>query len=171
MNTDNKFLAILKGLGLEIKTTVLTKGSGFIVGGIAFVLTFIQMITYTQVPENIYNGMVVVFALLGLLFFVLFSLFRKTSSLAPIFLMVFDLLCVTAFASAEGLIDYLSTAFFSGFSLEAVFALPFAVWFSVLCFLLSFILSSVAIYLPQQRKEKADPKTAEVSESISGGNA
>jgi hypothetical protein len=65
--------------------------------------------------------------------------------------MISSFLCITAFIKAEGIIDYLSTQFFDGFSMEKLFSLPFPVWFSMFSFVLSFIIASVAIYLPQNR--------------------
>ena len=53
---------------------------------------------------------------------------------------------------ADGILDYLSTAFFSGFSFEAFFSLEVPVYLSILFFIVSFILSSIAMYLPQTRK-------------------
>ena len=44
------------------------------------------------------------------------------------------------------------SAFFSGFSFEAFFSLEVPVYLSILFFIVSFILSSIAMYLPQTRK-------------------
>lgn len=125
-----------------------------IIGFLAVACTIAQAVVYYYVPDNIFSPLVIISALLGVGCYCILSLFKKTANLAAIFLMGFDFLCICAFASADGIIDYLSTAFFSGFSFEALFALEKPVWISVLLFVISFILSSIAMYIPAYLKSK-----------------
>ena len=128
------------------------KNVGYFFGLFAFLLTIAQGVLYMYVPENIFNIQVVFLCLVGAGLFHLFSLFPKTAVLGPVSLMVCDFLCICAFASADGNFNILSTAFFSGFSFEAFFSLEVPVYLSILFFIISFILSSIAMYLPQTRK-------------------
>ena len=97
------------------------------------------------------------------------AFFRKTRTLAPITLMIVDFLSLMFFAQADGLIDYLSTAFFSGVSLEAIFKLPVPVWLSVFCFIISFIVSSVAMYLSWNKKSKTTDGIEKNQEQVAEG--
>lgn len=149
--SENKFVTVTKTIWNEIKQSLLTKWIGFYVALAAFILTMAHTFAYSAISKTIYNNQVIIFSVLGILAFALFSLYRRTSLLAPISLMISSFLCITAFIKAEGIIDYLSTQFFDGFSMEKLFSLPFPVWFSMFSFVLSFIIASVAIYLPQNR--------------------
>lgn len=127
------------------------KSIGFYVGLLGLLLTVAYGVVYTGISPDLYNGLIVIYAVVGAVAFVLLSLIRKTSELAPIAIMVCSMLSIVAFASTDGMIDYLSTQFFGGFSLEAIFALPFAVWFSIFAFVGCFLLGSLAMYLPQYK--------------------
>ena len=155
MNGNRDIKSIATAAGGEIKSAVLTKGAGFYVGAAAWLLTLIHTITYSTVPDDIFNPAVIAVGVVGLILFPAFSLFKKTSVFAPIALMICDFMALMCMAGADGIVDYLSTQLFNGVSLEAIFSLPFGVWFSALSFVVSFILSSVAIYLPQQKKEQS----------------
>lgn len=142
---SNKKIDIKSG----IKGFVLSRNYGFYVGLAAAVLTFVQLISYSCMPKDLFNGAVIAACVIGIVLFVVFSLFKQTARLAPVALMICDFLCITAFAAANGMVDYLSTAFFGGFSIGSIFLLPAAMWFSVLMFVLSFLVSSAAMYMPQ----------------------
>ena len=161
MNGNRDIKSIATAAGGEIKSAVLTKGAGFYVGAAAWLLTLIHTITYSTVPDDIFNPAVIAVGVVGLILFPAFSLFKKTSVFAPIALMICDFMALMGMASADGIIDYLSTQFFNGVTLEAIFSLPFGLWFSALSFVVSFILSSVAIYLPQQKKAPVAAAVAE----------
>lgn len=150
--TSNSHSGDARGILGGIKQTILNKGAGFYVGAAAWLLTLIHTITYSGVSGDIYSGAVIAAGVVGIILFPALSLFKRTSGLAPIVLMICDFMCLMCAAGADGIIDYLSTQFFDGFSAAKIFSLPFAVWFSVLSFVISFILASVAIYLPQAKK-------------------
>ena len=152
MSDKNKVSAFFKTAGREIKTSILTKYIGFYVAVAAIVLSFIQTIIYGQVNGQDLNVNAIIFSVLGIVFFLLLSLFRKTSTFAPLVLMAFDFFALLAFVSK--IIDYFSTAFFGGFSAAKFFAMPAPYWLSTVCFILSAIVSAVAVYLPQNRELK-----------------
>ncbi len=154
-NTQNdRSKGTLAFLAEGLKRNFMQKSAGFYVGAAAWLLTFIHTIVYSSVPGEIFSTGVIAAGVVGIILFPALSLFKRTSSLAPVALMVCDFMCLMCAAGADGIIDYLSTQFFDGFSLAKIFALPFPVWFSVLSFVVSFIAASVAIYLPQYKKEK-----------------
>ncbi len=146
-------MSFLNSVGNEIKETVLTKTYGCYVALVAWLLTFIQSITYNFVSVELFNSGVIVASVCGVILFIVFSLFRKTSTLAPVILMACDACALFAFASADGIVDVFSTLFFDGFSLSKLFTLPTAEWMSLFSFVLSFIIASVAVYLPQNKKK------------------
>lgn len=152
--SGNNFKDVLGTAGTRVKDYVLERGAGFWVGLVAWVLTFVHTITCSGISHDIFAPATIGVGVAGIILFPLLSLFKKTSSLAPVALMICDFLCLTCAAGADGIIDYLATQFFDGISLQKIFNLPFSVWFSVLSFVVSFILASVAIYLPQLKKKR-----------------
>lgn len=163
---ENKFTTFLKAVGNEIKQTVLTKTYGCYVALVAWLLTFIQIITYSFVEGDLFNPGVIIASVFGVILFIVLSLFRKTSPLAPVILMVCDVCALFAFASADGIVDTFSTLFFDGVSLGKLFTLPTAEWMSIFSFVLSFIISSVAVYLPQNKKAKTEKEETESNENV-----
>ncbi len=134
------------------------KNVGFYISLLAWILTLAHMFVYRGIAEELYSAKVFYFALAGVVAFVVLSLFSRTSELAPIALMVCNFMCIVSFAAQDGVVDYFSTQFFDGFSIEAVFKLPVSVWFSLLAFVAAFILSSLAMYIPQVRRKKNKAK-------------
>lgn len=130
------------------------KSYGFYVGVAALIFTIIQLITYSMVPNSLYNWVVILYSVLGIVLFIGCSLYRPISFLAPIFLMIFDFLSLIGFAQGDGIIDYFSTAFFSGVSIDAFFSMDAGVYLSIIFIVLSFIVSSVSVYLRQEKKVK-----------------
>lgn len=144
------------------------KRSGFYVSLAAAVLMILQAIIYPMSPAEVYNPLVITLTIIGIVLFVVFSFsIKQVEILSPIFLMIINFSCIMAYAKADGLLDYFSTQFFSGFSLKILFSLPVGVWLSVLLFLTNFILASVAMYLPQSKKEPKEDEGKILSE---GGN-
>lgn len=135
-------------------------------GFLAVACSVAQAWVYFYVPESLFSVMVPLLSLLGVGIYAVCMIFRKTASLAPIGLMCCDFLCICAFASAEGTIDYVSTAFFSGFSFSALLSLDTPVLVSVLLFIVSFILASVAMYIPPYLRLKQDKNYEELTKSI-----
>lgn len=169
--SDNEKKGFFASLRSEIVESIKTKWIGSFVAAAAWVLTLAQMISYATLLSaglsQLFHVGVIICCVIGLIAFPALSLFRSTSRLAPIVLMVCDLLCLLFFVSSGGFLDYFSTEFFSGFSLPAFFALPAGVWFSMLSIILSFVISSVAMYLPQNRK----PKTSAADDQPNGASA
>ena len=158
-------MSFIKKMGEEIKQTVLKKQYGFYVALAAWVLTIAYTISYAGAPDAVYNSGVVVSGVSGILLFVALSLFRKTSQLAPLVLMVCSLLSVVGFVGADGAIDYLTTEFFDGFSMDRFLSLPASVWFSLIAFILSFVIASAAMYMPQNKQEEQNAAQIEEGEA------
>lgn len=152
MANENKFTVLLKSLGKEIKECILTKWIGCFIALIAVVLSIVQAITYSGVAQADFNGNAVVFSVLGAVLFLVLSLFRRTSPLAPIALFICDFIAMCSFISV--IVDYFSTAFFDGFSFGKLLGLEVAYSFSTVSFVVSMLISAVAIYVPQNRKSK-----------------
>lgn len=145
----------LKKIGTYYSSLLKSKSIGFYLCSIVCLLMIIQTIVYSQIPNEIYSGTVTILSIVGILLFFLFSFsIKEVEILSPISLMILNFLCFTSYVAADGVLDYFSTAFFSGFSLGALFALPVGVWLPVILFILNFIISSVAMYTRQSKKEE-----------------
>lgn len=151
MENENKSVSFLNAVGKNIVDCICTKWIGCFVALAAVVLSIAQAIAYSGVNEQDFNSLAVVLSVLGAVFFIILSLFKQTSPLAPIALVICDFVALLVFASS--LIDFFSTAFFGGFSFGALFAQPLAYSFSTILFVLSFVVSSVAMWIPQNRKD------------------
>ena len=141
---------------LYIKNLFISKEYGFYVALVSFVATFCYLFAYLGIDSSIFNNLVILYASLGIILFFLTSVFKPTAFLSPMFLVIFSFLSLLAFATADGVVDFFSTAFFSGFSLKTLFSLGVSVWLSILGIIVSFLASSVAAFLPQVKKEKKD---------------
>ena len=126
---------------------------GFYIGLVACVLMIVNLISYRSAPSDLYSAKATYWMIGGIAVFAIFSCFALLSEIASISLMVSSFMGIAAFAQAPGTIDYLSTAFFDGFSINAVFALPTEVWLSIFTFILSFVVASVAMFLPLIKKD------------------
>ena len=137
----------------EIKRSYKTKASGAYVSAAAALMMIVYAIASSGLDKSIFNSAIVVFAVIGILLFAALSVFTFTSKLGATMLMLFSFLSFCAFVKADGFIDYFSTQFFDGFSLAKIFALgaPTVIFFVGL--ILSFILASVGMYLPQNKKK------------------
>ena len=130
-----------------------SKAIGFYFSLVAWVLLLIELIVYPGVPSDILNSNVSLILVIGVISFVLLVILRQTSSLAPLATLVCGFLSLIFLAQAEGFIDYFSTQFFEGVSLEVILKLPLPVLLTVLCILLGFVISSISIYLPQVKDD------------------
>lgn len=142
----------------EIKRSYKTKASGAYVSAAAAVMMIVYAIASSGLDKSIFNSAIVVFAVIGILLFAALSVFTFTSKLGATMLMLFSFLSFCAFVKADGFIDYFSTQFFDGFSLSKIFDLgaPTVIFFVGL--ILSFILASVGMYLPQNNEKAEETK-------------
>lgn len=129
-----------------------TKNYGFYVSLGGFLCLFLSLILYPSVPNVCFNPSVIALSIVGLVLYLVFIQFKETGILSSVTIMVFSFLCLMAFANADGLLDYLSTAFFAGFSLKALFALPTPLILSVLFMVIGFLAGSVSMYMPMNKK-------------------
>lgn len=170
----SKFKEVMSNIGNKFKRAaskvwerLKEKNFGFYVACAAWLLTFIHMITYSQigkVGEGLFSIGVIISCVIGLVAFVVLAWFKETSRLAPVALMVCDLLCLMFFVKADNFQDFFSTQFFDGFSIGKVFSLGVPLWFSLFSFIISFIIASAAIYMPQERKREETCHTDDRSE-------
>lgn len=164
----SKFKDIMSTVWVKIKWVAAkvwerfkSKNFGFYVALAAWLLTFVHMITYSQigkVGEGLFHPGVIISCVIALVAFLVLAWFKVTSKLAPVVLMVSSLLCLFFFANSSNFQDFFSTKFFEGFSFNLLFSLGVPLWFSLFSFLISFVIASAAMYMPQERKPKtADP--------------
>lgn len=146
MSNDNRN----QTLDQHIKQCILSKWVGCFVALAAVLLTLIQLITYAFVEAQDKSISAIIFCVLAIVFFIVLSLFKPTSPLAPVALTLFDFLALLSFV--EKIIDFFSTAFFSGFSIGAFFGLAPEYWLSTLLFVITFIVACVSVFLPQNRQ-------------------
>ena len=139
-------------LWLNIKENFTTKRYGFYVGLASFVLMIALVCIYAGIDKTLFNSNVILFAVLGIVLYVICSLFKQTATLSQVVLMIFSFLTFCAFASTDGMVDYLSTQFFDGISFAKLMSLDSNFLFSALLMLLNCIVASVALYLPQNKK-------------------
>lgn len=139
-------------LWLNIKENFTTKRFGFYVGLAAFILMIALLVVYSGIDKTLFNSNVILFVVLGIVLYIVLSVFKQTAILAQVSLMVFSFLSFCAFASTDGMVDYLSTLFFDGISFSKLMSLDSNFLFSALLMLLTFIVASVAIYMPQNKK-------------------
>lgn len=139
-------------LWLNIKENFTTKRFGFYVGLAAFILMIALLIVYSGIDKTLFNSNVILFVVLGIVLYIVLSVFKQTALLAQVSLMVFSFLSFCAFASTDGMVDYLSTLFFDGISFSKLMSLDSNFLFSALLMLLTFIVASVAMYMPQNKK-------------------
>lgn len=147
---------ILKKLGRQIKDCIRTKWIGCFIALVAVVLSIVQAATYSLVSQQDQNVNAIVFSVLAAVCFLVLSLFKGTSPYAPVALMVFDFLALLAFAGS--IVDYFSTEFFGGLTLEKFFGQKFEYWFSTLSFVITTIVSFVAMYVPQNREKNTEQR-------------
>ena len=136
-----------------LKKWISSKAIGFYFSLVSLVLMIVELIFYPGVPTDIMNGNVIIVLVFGILLFIGLSIFKFTSSIAPISLLVCGFLSLIFIAQAEGFIDYFSTQFFEGVSLDVILKLPIPVLITIISIILSFVISSVSIYLPQVKNE------------------
>lgn len=144
----------LKKLGISIKDNFLTKTYGFYVGLTSFIIMILIACIYCGIDPTLYNSNVMLYVILGICLFIVFSIFKETALLSQVSVVVFSFLSFCAFANTDGLIDYVSTQFFDGFTLTKLFALEYHFWLSIVLILLAFIVSSVALYMPQNKNKE-----------------
>lgn len=137
-----------------VKNWISSKAIGFYFTLAAWILLIVEAIAYPSVPVDILNSNVSLILVVGIILFIVLSIFKQTATLAPIATLVCGFLSLIFIAQAEGFIDYFSTQFFEGVSLDVILKLPSPVLTTIICILLGFIISSISIYLPQVKKNK-----------------
>ena len=139
-----------KKLGKQLLNNICTKWVGFAIGFIAVILTVVQAAVYSGIEPNFYSANIITYSVLAVVAFLVLSVFRQTSPLAPLIMFVFNFLALLAFVSSvftTDLLDEITTAMFGGFSLGALLKETYGQ--SAVLIIISMLLSAVAIYVPQ----------------------
>lgn len=143
------FNSVLKSIGAEIKSTMLSKRAGFFIALAAAVLSVAEAIVYASCYTNTdyYSVWGVLLPILGAVLFLLLSLFRVTTPYAPAVLFAFDLAAFAAYVNAVYM--YLTEVFYGGLTAEAFAALSPAFVACTIMYLASFIIANVSVYIKQ----------------------
>lgn len=148
---NEKVATFFGNLGKDIKRNVFTKWIGFAIGLIAVILTVVQTAIYGGLGEKYFSSAVMVFSILAIVSFLVLSVFKQTSSLAPLALFIFELLTLLSFAGSifeiQAFVDEISTLFFDGFAMDKFIAQPYGI--CAVFFIINTVLSVVAMYVPQ----------------------
>ncbi len=149
-----------KSMKNKVSNYLKTRAIGFYLSLVCILLLLIQLISYLGVPKDVYNVDCIISLSIGLVLaiislvgsFFLSVKFNYKGILVPMITMMFSFLSLLYISRAEGAIDYFTTQFFGGVNLQAILNMPFPLLLTILSLLLGFILSSVTIYLPQEKQ-------------------
>lgn len=145
-----KTTSFFKTLGKDIVHNWCTKWIGFAIGLIAVIITIAQAGVYSGIEERLYADGIITFSVLAIVAFLVLSVFKQTSSLAPLMLFLFNFLALLAFVSSvftTGLLDEVTTEMFGGGGIGALLKQTYGI--SAVLIVVSMVLSAVAIYVPQ----------------------
>ena len=145
-----KITSFFKTLGEDILNNLCTKWIGFAIGVIAMILTIVQAAVYGGIDQRLYSAGIITFSVLAIVAFLVLSVFRQTSSLAPLALFLFNFLALLAFVSSvftTDLLDEVTTEMFGGGGIGALLKQTYGI--SAVLIVVSTVLSAVAIYVPQ----------------------
>ncbi len=132
-----------------------TKSIGFYLTIVCIAFLAVELISYLGVPKDLYNLSAVIAMAICLAASIVLLFFDVTVELSPIATLIGAFLSLLYISKAEGAIDYLSTQFFEGISLQVIFKLPVSVILTVASLLVVVILSSVTMYM-KKIKEKGE---------------
>ena len=143
----------------SIRNNFKTKSYGFYVALAPFVVTIVYSIMYLLLKDKtLFNVSTVIWGFAGCGAFLVLTMFSETSKYAPIVLVAANLFGLVGIAEAENFIDYITTVFFGGFSLEVLFSIDPNYLVPLVGSVLSLIISCVAMYLPQNKKQPKEDK-------------
>lgn len=135
----------------DIVHNILTKWIGCFIGLATAILAVVQSIVYGGISPEFYSGYVVTFSIVGALLYLILSVFKQTTSLAPTALFMFMLLALLSFVGSvfklELLFDDLTTALFDGVSLAKIVGLEYGP--AAVLMVISWLLSIVTLCVPQ----------------------
>lgn len=137
-----------KELNLNCYKTV-----GFYFSVVSMILLILSMVLYktkfTGILSEYYNNVVFIPAIIGLVLSVILLIFNKTSKYSPIVLWVCTFISFLLFIQA--IYMYFTGVFYNGVTSEAIALLNKGVLVSVVFYLITCVISNIAVWLKQSK--------------------
>lgn len=137
-----------KELNLNCYKTV-----GFYFSVVSMILLILSMVLYktkfTGILSEYYNNVVFIPAIIGLVLSVILLLFNKTSKYSPIVLWVCTFISFLLFIQA--IYMYFTGVFYNGVTSEAIALINKGVLVSVVFYLITCVISNIAVWLKQSK--------------------
>lgn len=137
-----------KELNLNCYKTV-----GFYFSVVSMILLILSMVLYktkfTGILSEYYNNVVFIPAIIGLVLSVILLIFNKTSKYSPIVLWVCTFISFLLFIQA--IYMYFTGVFYNGVTSEAIALINKGVLVSVVFYLVTCVISNIAVWLKQSK--------------------
>lgn len=137
-----------KELNLNCYKTV-----GFYFSVVSMILLILSMVLYktkfTGILSEYYNNVVFIPAIIGLVLSVILLIFNKTSKYSPIVLWVCTFISFLLFIQA--IYMYFTVVFYNGVTSEAIALINKGVLVSVVFYLITCVISNIAVWLKQSK--------------------
>lgn len=137
-----------KELNLNCYKTV-----GFYFSVVSMILLILSMVLYktkfTGILSEYYSNVVFFPAIIGLVLSVILLIFNKTSKYSPIVLWVCTFISFLLFIQA--IYMYFTGVFYNGVTSEAIALINKGVLFSVVFYLITCVISNIAVWLKQSK--------------------
>lgn len=137
-----------KELNLNCYKTV-----GFYFSVVSMILLILSMVLYktkfTGILSEYYNNVVFIPAIIGLVLSVILLIFNKTSKYSPIVLWVCTFISFLLFIQA--IYMYFTGVFYNGVTSEAIALINKGVLISVAFYLITCVISNIAVWLKQSK--------------------
>ncbi len=137
-----------KELNLNCYKTV-----GFYFSVVSMILLILSMVLYktkfTGILSEYYNNVVFIPAIIGLALSVILLIFNKTSKYSPIVLWVCTFISFLLFIQA--IYMYFTGVFYNGVTSEAIALINKGVLVSVVFYLITCVISNIAVWLKQSK--------------------
>ena len=137
-----------KELNLNCYKTV-----GFYFSVVSMILLILSMVLYktkfTGILSEYYNNVVFIPAIIGLILSVILLIFNKTSKYSPIVLWVCTFISFLLFIQA--IYMYFTGVFYNGVTSEAIALINKGVLVSVVFYLITCVISNIAVWLKQSK--------------------
>lgn len=129
------------------------KTVGFYFSVVSMILLILSMVLYktkfTGILSEYYNNVVFIPAIIGLVLSVILLIFKKTSKYSPIVLWVCTFISFLLFIQA--IYMYFTGVFYNGVTSEAIALINKGVLVSVVFYLITCVISNIAVWLKQSK--------------------
>ena len=129
------------------------KTFGFYFSVVSMILLILSMVLYktkfTGILSEYYNNVVFIPAIIGLVLSVILLIFNKTSKYSPIVLWVCTFISFLLFIQA--IYMYFTGVFYNGVTSEAIALINKGVLVSVVFYLITCVISNIAVWLKQSK--------------------